>query len=94
MSAEEFTTRSEVEAAQTDRLPEMARSALLTINPKRTVERKALDDALELSACDVLESGREFAELSDTERKRILRRNFEYCQDRNRRFMALLEAMN
>ena len=91
---DDITTRSEIEAQQIERLPSIATRVLLSIRPKEALRKAALDDAMELSAADVMESGREFSEVPDKERRDILTANFAHCLDRNLRYMKALEGRN
>lgn len=87
-------TREEIALRQAERLPQLAVQWLLHIGPTRAMSESAVQDALELSAAEVVESGREFASLSDREKRDTLTRNYEFCLDRNRRFLRLLEDQN
>lgn len=88
---EEFTTRDEIAEIQASRLPQLGVRILLHPRPKEALEEAAREDAVELAAAEVVESGREFAALTDDERREILAKNFRYTRERNRTYMRLLE---
>jgi hypothetical protein len=87
---DEATTREQIVARQTDRLPDRATRWALQIHVEQAVDRDALDDALELSSVDILASGRSFEDVPEPERAAILERNLAACVERNRRFLTYL----
>ena len=89
-----ITTREEIEQQQLDRLPRLATRIMLHPRPKQALEAQTADDALELAAADVVESGREFAELSEDERMSIYVRSYEHCAQRNTAYLAHLDSVN
>ena len=91
MEATDITTRQQIADMQAQRLPDTARRVSLHIRPKRALDEAALQDALELAAAEVLESGRELAEMPDAEKRAILTRCYEHCRERNRVFMRVWE---
>jgi hypothetical protein len=94
MEGAEFTTREEIERMQAERLPQMATRLSLHPEPRKFLQQATMADALELSAADVVESGREFVALSDEEKMALLRRNYEHVMDRNGRYFKAREEMN
>jgi hypothetical protein len=90
----EFTTREEIAEMQASRLPALATRMSLHPRPDQVLASAVMEDALELAAADVLESGREFAQVNDDERRAILRKYLNYCRQRNLAFMYARETMN
>jgi len=78
-----ITTRDEIWAQQIDRLPNLARRLMLHPRPEKALRDATMQDALEMAAADVVESGREFVEVPDDERQAILTTYFEHCLQRN-----------
>lgn len=93
-SHDAFVTREDVERVQEARLPQVATRALLALRPKQILEAQTLTDAIELAACAVAESGRDFADLTDGEKADILNRNYEHCARRNAAFLHSHGALN
>lgn len=89
-----FITREQIEQQQAERLPSVARQAQVHLSAERMLKEVFLQDAIELSSADVLESGRSFEELSDQERADIFRRNYEHVVDRMGRYYRLYEDRN
>jgi hypothetical protein len=86
-----LTTRDEIADVQAQRLPQLATRLLLHPHPRDAMEEAVINDALELAAAEVVESGREFMELNDEERQKILVRNYTYCLQRNTTYLRKLE---
>lgn len=90
----EFTTREQMDAIQRERLPSLATRITLHPRPHQALQDATMQDATELAAADVVESGREFAHLTDAERQQIYTRNYAYCLARNTQFLHGLETKN
>ena len=80
-------TRGDLLARQQDELPGLAVRLTLVPNPKTALEAATMEHAMELSSIDILESGREFVEVPDEERMAILMKNYEFCAQRNARYI-------
>jgi hypothetical protein len=91
---EGFTTREEIDRRQSERLPALAARIALHPRPIKAVQDAMMQDAIELSSADVVESGRDFASLSDSEKNDILQRNYQHCMDRAGRYFKALEEQN
>lgn len=78
-----ITTRDEIWSQQIDRLPSLARRLMLLPRPEKALRLATMKDALEMAAADVVESGREFAEVNESKRQEILTKYFEHCLQRN-----------
>jgi hypothetical protein len=86
------TTLDGIGQQQVDRLPQLAVRLLLHPHPKRAMEEAVRHDAVELAAAEVVENGRQFEELSDSERRSIFEKWHAYCSKRNLDFMRRHEA--
>lgn len=94
MEPETFTTREQMDQVQRDRLPQLATRMMLHPRPHQALQEATMQDATELAAAEVVESGREFAELNDDERQRIFTSVYAYCLARNTQFLRVQETKN
>lgn len=89
----ELTTREQIADMQARRLPSLVRRMALVLHPEIELERSILEDALELAAADVVESGRDFEALTNEERQTVLDTYLGYCRQRNTRYLLAVEGL-
>lgn len=89
-----ITTRDEIWTQQIDRLPSLARRLMLHPRPEKALRQATMQDALEMAAADVVESGRAFAEVDNDERQEILTRYFDHCLQRNLGYLKDAESQD
>ena len=94
MSDEPVTSRAEIEQQHAERFQQVVARASLHPHPLRVLHAAAASNAVELSAADVVESGRDLEQVNDDERQRIFSKNYEYALGRLLRQMQVHEWQN